>query len=452
MRCLGYFDNCPAYIKTTLHGEESEVRNRMENRKTGNAVFILMLLLTVVCWLVSQPVETISTISRVQQLFGALAIVGFACTIFLSTRNRILDRLFNGLDKAYVEHKEMGIFSVAFVFIHFVLFLIGRARTIAATGQSPAETPFGSAGVPSMILFVVFVMIALLAKKMNYETWKKVHKFIVVPYAIGLFHYYGSSSYGAFGFSAFSIWLNIVNIFGISSAMYIVFLYGRTAFRYLYKVSSVRSISKNVTEITGTAKDKDLNFRPGQFTFLKSIKMSDKFPSHPFTMSDAPTNGEITFTIKNLGDHTSKLINGIKTGDEFAVTKPHGMFDYTKGVKNQIWIAGGIGITPFRSFYKSDIPSDFSIDFFYAFHGKEEGSYLDELKTMERDNLRVYLVDDTAEGFLTVEKIRQRIQPDNPVDIYFCGPKPMRESIEKSLKDIGVHVSGFHFENFEFGR
>jgi predicted ferric reductase len=195
-----------------------------------------------------------------------------------------------------------------------------------------------------------------------------------------------------------------------------------------------------------------MTFRPGQFTFMKFLGKKRKFPSHPFTLSGAPAEGVIHFTIKSLGDHTAQLIASVQAEDEFAVTAPHGMFDYTKGGKRQIWIAGGIGITPFRSFYLSDIPADFSIDFFYAYRGEEEGAYLEELQTLPKNNLRLHLIDDTQQGFLTIEKIAEHIQDATPVEIYFCGPKPMRDSLRKNLKNSGMCVTGFHFEEFQFGR
>ncbi|WP_341480426.1 hypothetical protein [Clostridium cibarium] len=74
------------------------------------------------------------------------------------------------------------------------------------------------------------------------------------------------------------------------------------------------------------------------------------------------------------------MINCI--GDEFVVTGPHGKFDYKKGVKNQIWIAGGIGVTPFRSFIQAGIPKEYSVDFFYAYNNDKEGAYIDELEML----------------------------------------------------------------------
>ena len=114
-------------------------------------------------------------------------------------------------------------------------------------------------------------------------------------------------------------------------------------------------------------------------------------------------------------------------------------------------------MTPFRSFYQAGIPEDFTIDFFYAYHGEEEGIYLDEMRSLKIPNLRLHFIDDTKQGFLTVQQIREQIKTKNPVDIYFCGPQPMRDKLRKDLMAErrlpgGIQSLGFHFEEFQFGR
>jgi len=414
--------------------------------KKGILVLGLIYIVTIICWFITPPISEISFINQISQCMGALALVGFAYMGFISTRHNLVDELFNGLDKAYVAHKWLGIGSIGLVIVHLVLLGVDRANS-AVVVESTAKIPGGAI---SLLLFVVLILIAILAKKMDYENWKTVHKFMAIPYAVGLLHYYNASSYELFGFSSFSIWMNLINLIGMASIVYSIFIYEITAFPFRYTVSDIKHVSKETLQITGKASGKSILFKPGQFTFLKFPKIEKKFTSHPFTMSEEPQAGMLQFTIKNLGDHTSMLIKTIKPGDEFVVTPPHGMFDYTKGEKHQIWIAGGIGITPFRSFYRAGIPPEFSIDFFYSYRGMEEGVYLDEMRALQENNLRLHLIDSTEQGRLTVEKIKEHITTESPVDIYFCGPKIMRDSLQKEFKSSGIPVLGFHFEEFQF--
>lgn len=416
--------------------------------KKNNIFLGVVFLVTVICWLFTKPVHPNSSIAQFSQLSAALALLGLAYVNFISTRHPMIDSLFNGLDKAYVFHKWLSMVSIVLVIVHIGSIV---ADNNLSRGAFIAENSFGMMGWPSFILFLALVLVAILAKKINYETSKTIHKFLFLPYLIGLVHYYGCSDYAVLSLSPFSIWLNLINLIGIISIVYSILLYERTAFRYRYKISHIESVAKETIEITGHATGKEIKFNPGQFTFLKLLDKSIKFPSHPFTISQAPKNGEIRFIIKNLGDHTANLVSKVKIGDEFAVTAPHGMFNYSTGSRHQIWIAGGIGIAPFISFYQAGIPEEFSVDFFYAYNNKEEGPYLEEIKALDHGgNLRTYLIDFTEKGFLTVEKIEECVNMENPVDIYFCGPKPMRENLKKNLKNSRLNVLNFHYEEFQF--
>ncbi|MCL1790332.1 MAG: ferric reductase-like transmembrane domain-containing protein [Peptococcaceae bacterium] len=444
--------------------------------KKGYPVLGFFAVFTILCWLATPALKEVSFLTELSQLFAALALVGFSCAFFISTRHPMLDTLFNGLDKSYTVHKWLTITSVSLVITHLITLNLGRhmgtGRTPGMTpGRTPGMTPglegehlFVHLGIPSLILFVALILIALLVKKWDYQKWKTIHKIMIIPYIIGLIHYYGSSVYGSFNFETFGVWLNIMNLIGILSAIYSLFLYENIAFPFRYTITNLQTVSKGTLEITGKTTSKGIPFQPGQFTFLKVLPNrktpSQKpfyFPSHPFTISSSPatdetSKGTIQFTIKNLGDHTATLINSLETGHELVLTASHGTFDYTKGSKNQIWIAGGIGVTPFRSFYQSNIPENVFIDFFYCYHGEEEGVYLDEMRALKKDNLRIHLIDDTKQGFLTIDMIKETISLENPVDIFFCGPKPMRESLKKNLQSSSLHVLGFHYEEFQFGR
>ena len=188
----------------------------------------------------------------------------------------------------------------------------------------------------------------------------------------------------------------------------------------------------------------------GQFAFLKIFDKDNKFLSHPFTISQAPKKGYIQFTIKALGDDTKALIDNLKVGSEFSVSGPHGKFDYRAGAKNQIWIAGGIGVTPFRSFAQSNVDGNFSIDFFYAYNNEAEGAYTDELQALSKDNLRIHLFNSKEKGFLSVEEISNFVNIKDDIEVYFCGPKPMRENLKKQFKDSKFKILNFNYEHFQF--
>ncbi|GKX67403.1 ferredoxin reductase family protein [Inconstantimicrobium mannanitabidum] len=419
-------------------------------KKSGLFIILVSMLITVVFWLFIKPTRDIPLISQYSQLLASFALVGFCIINFISTRHRVLDKLFNGLDRSYIYHKVLSISVLIMIVVHNVSIGMGK-DIIRQSGNRVPRDPYAMYGSFSLYLFVILIAVAILAKKLNYERWKNIHKFMLIPYALGIYHYYGSANYAVFSMDAFSVWLDIVNVIGILSAIYSIFIYEKTGFKYRFKVNKLDTVANGTLEITGSSLGRSMKFKPGQFAFLKIKDKRNNFPSHPFTISQAPKEGEIQFTLKALGDHTKELFDTLKVGDEFYVEGPHGEFNFKTGVKNQIWIAGGIGVTPFRSFMQSGVPKDYSVDFFYAYNNEQEGAYVEELQSLAANsNFKLHLFNSKEKGFLSAEEISKHIYKKDNIDVYFCGPKPMRESLRKQFQNSKLKINQFHFENFQF--
>jgi len=65
--------------------------------------------------------------------------------------------------------------------------------------------------------------------------------------------------------------------------------------------------------------------------FFLNFHARNKFSSHPFTISQAPNQGEIQVVIKALVGSHKGFINTVKFSDEFAVSGPFGTFEYKTG-------------------------------------------------------------------------------------------------------------------------
>lgn len=418
-------------------------------KKLGIGLILSSFIITWILWLLIKPTRDISTMSKYSQLLAAFALVSFGFINFISTRHKVLDYLFNGLDKSYIYHKYLSISALILVIFHNITIEIGQGIERVQGIPIPRD-PYAMYGAFSMYLFIIIIFIALLAKKLNYERWKMVHKFMIIPYALGIYHYYGSATYAVFAMEPFSLWLNIINCIGVLSIIYSIFFYEKISFKYKFKVKKLEIVANETLEITGASLGHNMEFKPGQFAFIKVLSKDNKFLSHPFTISQAPKKGEIQFTIKALGDDTKILLKTLKVNGEFEVSGPHGKFDYKTGLKNQIWIAGGIGVTPFRSFSQDTVSKDFSIDFFYAYNNEEEGAYTAELESLTNDNLRLHLFNAKEKGFLSAEEICKNVNTKEKFDVYFCGPKPMRDALIKQFKNSNINIGNFHFEHFQF--
>ena len=86
-------------------------------------------------------------------------------------------------------------------------------------------------------------------------------------------------------------------------------------------------------------------------------------------------------SIKAAGDYTRELHDNLKAGTPAKLAGPYGAFDYRDGGHDQIWIAGGIGVTPFLSWIRAlDGTFDHTVDFFCSVSHQSDVLYLDEIE------------------------------------------------------------------------
>src|SRR5690242_20042982 len=108
-------------------------------KKLGILIILFSILITWIFWLFIKPTRDIPTISQYSQLLAAFALVGFALINFISTRHKVLDNLFNGLDKSYIYHKYLGISALLMVFVHDITISIGKRSEIQAGNHIPRD-------------------------------------------------------------------------------------------------------------------------------------------------------------------------------------------------------------------------------------------------------------------------------------------------------------------------
>ena len=178
-----------------------------------------------------------------------------------------------------------------------------------------------------------------------------------------------------------------------------------------YLVESVEHLNGQVVDIGLKPIKKPINYSAGQFAYVSFSPGRDLKEPHPFTISSAPDTKNLRFTIKRSGDWTGYLVKNLKVGMKAAVHGGFGMFSYQDGGKEQIWIAGGIGVTPFvswiRDFKKNP---DRKVAFFYSVRGEGEAVFWDEFKTAEATypTYDAHINYSLRDGYLTADEIVQK--------------------------------------------
>lgn len=221
----------------------------------------------------------------------------------------------------------------------------------------------------------------------------------------------------------------------------------------------------NSTFTFSFAPTKTFKFLPGQHLYLtlNNPKLNDyRGPTRQFTIASTPTRPdliEITTRIRHESNFKQAL-SQLKKNDLVEIDGPNGTFildEHEAG--DHIFIAGGVGITPFISFIQYTIDKKLDSKFNLLYSNKERYSiaYFNYLESVK--NKHDFL---TTTYFLTREKagknfVASRIDADSiqkhtekltePV-YWVCGPPAFSDSMMKIIKNMKVKNSHVRFEKF----
>lgn len=422
-------------------------------RNVGNIVFIILVVLTVAVWIVFPPInDGRENFLRtyVGEVLGSIVIVLMSFSLFLSARPKWAELYFGGLDKMYQTHRRTS--TSAFLLLFVKLMVVPITTVNLRLGNYLAIISF--LGIVAIVLPTLAPRIPILNKLSGptYESWKKLHRYIGIFFILGYIHALTINALSAF--IAIN-WVQIFFIIGVVSYLYTE-VFGRFLRKYVpYTVEAVNHPNKSVAEVVlRPQKDPIPKHRAGQFLFVRFFGDNMLNESHPFTISSAPNENVLRLTIKACGDFTRHLFANLKAGTEAVIEGAYGMFDYKTGGQKQIWIAGGIGVTPFLSFIRDlEAGLDRDVDFYYTVRHREEAVFVDEIEAVgiRHPRLKTRVRFSSVDGSLSVEEVIANAGGSlHGYDIYMCGPLPMVQAFEQKFLEAGVPAANIHFEEFNF--
>jgi predicted ferric reductase len=373
-----------------------------------------------------------------------------ACSLFLSTRPKWAEKYFGGLDKMYMTHRRTGTAAFLLIFAHVLTVPI--TTTGWRLGNYLAVVAF--TGIVTIVLVTLAPRIPYLNRLAgsDYDDWKKLKRWIGIFFIIAFFH---SLTVNALDAKIAITWVMLFFIIGTVSYLYTE-IFGGIFKKFLpYKVEAVKHPNASSTEVTLRAKKEPIKKqRAGQFLFVRFPRDKDLNESHPFTISSAPAEDVLRLTIKASGNFTRELFARLKEGADAIIEGAYGMFDYKAGGPRQIWIAGGIGLTPFLSFVRDmDGSLQHHVDFYYTVRHPEEAIFVEELETAaaKNSNLNLHIRYSAKEGSLTIEDIVKNTGENiSGYEVYLCGPLPMIQAFEKKFMELGLFKDKIHYEEFNF--
>ncbi len=394
------------------------------------------------------------------KIAGIIGICFFSGNLILSGRYHFLDRWFEGLDQLYLFHRKTGVYTFSLLVFHVLAIASPNLQFSFAYfyrfifNLKGFDLNYGRVAFFGMAIIVILTL--TLSGKIKYERLKRMHQFM------GVFLFFG-------GLHAFfipsdiseNIYLRyyILTLVDMALASYV----WRTVLRrwlipyIICEVVEVNMLNATVTEIVLKPKNTSrVHFYPGQFIFIKFLQKKFPYEDHPFSLTASTEEGLLRISAKQIGDFT-KILPKLKAGAIAKIQGPYGGFTFVKSKnKKQIWIAGGIGVTPFASMartlrdkIKNGELLDYNITFIFSVQTANDFVYKDEFEKIAKENPNFSFIPWVAaeNGYLNIDAIK-KITEINNKEIFICGPKPMMFSIKKQFINAGIRASNIHFELF----
>jgi ferredoxin-NADP reductase len=212
--------------------------------------------------------------------------------------------------------------------------------------------------------------------------------------------------------------------------------------------------------------DEKFKYKPGQYLewTLGHSKPDIRGNRRYFTIASSPTESNLKLGVKFYANPSTfkQKLKSLKPGDRIIASQLSGEFTLPED-KNEklVWIAGGIGVTPFRSMAKYMADKKEKRDTVLLFSSKtaKEIVYKDIFESAEKDSgLRtIYVVNDLAGesilpnmrvGMINSDLIEKEIPDFRYRKFYISGPHGMITSFEDTLRKMGVPSSNIKTDFF----
>jgi predicted ferric reductase len=370
-----------------------------------------------------------------------------------------------GLDVMARFHKYMGMFAAGLLILHPPLMAYGGAGLDLLFGlEHPWYIWVGKA---TLVLLLIQVAVSIWYRNLGYsfEQWRRTHNVLAVLILSAAFVH---SSWAGYDMGPVPMRLLWFVLLGISAYAYLdhkVWQPARLS-RLPYSVVGVEQETRNVWTIKLAPPDgrRIYDYQPGQFHFI-TFHRSPHLPieEHHWTISSSPAQRDfISSTIKASGDFT-ETISKTRVGDTAIVEGPFGRFSYTLYPEDSdfVFIAGGIGITPFMSMLRHMRDTARTVDVLLLFANRTENdiafrSELAQIEAGTKPRLKVTHIltgpgsDWPGEsGHLDREKLVRLIGPGANAKVYYvCAPPPMTKGVIQHLRSMGAPYSSMRTEEF----
>lgn len=224
---------------------------------------------------------------------------------------------------------------------------------------------------------------------------------------------------------------------------------------HTYKIHSIDNFQSH-TLLTLAPVNEPMRFLPGQYATIRSYQGLNSTPARCFSVVSSPDEATLQMAFRRSGAFTS-LLSTLLIGDKVKVQGPFGEFTITDRRQPAIFLAGGIGVTPFISMMRHAQRQETgqTIRLLSSNRSIDQTPFFEEIRTISSRapsiSAEFYTeVGDvgTIAGRIGVDQLKAIDDRYPDAEYYMCGPEYFTEAMSKYLNSLDIETWRQHTESF----
>lgn len=411
----------------------------------------------------SEPVAILGAVDRLTALLATNLLL---IDILLIARIPWIDHYY-GHDRATAAHKKLGKPILYLVLAHFASSVIQYAmvENVDVIAEFISLLSIGdlllATGALVLMILVVVTSLNFARKAVTYEAWYLVHIFAYGAVLLAIPHQFSTGSDIAGKPIALTYWISFYLFVLVNVVWYRILRPVVRGLRHSLQVSNVIRESSDAVSIYLSGKNVEkLGGAAGQFYLVRILTARDWWRPHPFSISAAPNNKFVRFTVADRGDDT-KLMQALKPGTPIMLEGPYGVFTEERRTREKVvLVAAGIGIPPIRALAEEMAARPHDVTMIYRLRNQEDAALLAETRALAaqrgfklielegRRGIGTSWMNADFSGRTDLERLKSLVPDIAESDVYVCGPTAWARAVEKTMKDAGVAERQIHAEEF----
>ncbi len=353
-------------------------------------------------------------------------------------------------------HRWLGKYGILLLLAHPIFILLSYGEELLYPLVPHLSTAFERhitlGRISLWLIIMLWLSSVLLRGKMGYRPWKYLHFLAYIALPFSLLHVPGTGSQFANDTFVKGYYFALVVSYFVVTMLRIRGLAAADANKA--RVIRHERIADGTYMVELDMPPESTMPNAGQYVYVRMGIISE---DHPFSVAQVDEDKRHIVLAYRITGRYSHAMSGLQPSDEVYISEPYGAFLAPLGPDEQpvVFIAGGIGITPFmQAMLHERSPENTWL--FYANRSHESTAFANVVSNrLDTHAIRIYsdepaLAPDEQARYLTKELLTHTLSSPNDYQYFICGPSGMMSHTQNVLTTLGLPAAQIHFEAFEF--